>query len=63
MHYALPARFQVDDTHTYILRDCERGNPVSVPGVGGNTALVTVDFGRQPKLVECSPCGSIVAER
>ncbi len=39
----------------YILTDCEGGNPVSGPGVGGNVPLVTVDLGRQPKSVKCSP--------
>lgn len=36
-HSAPPARLLVDDTHTHILTDCEEGNLVSVPGVGGNT--------------------------
>ncbi len=49
MHSALPARLLVDDTHAYILMDCEGGNPVSAPGVGGNVPLVTVDLGGQPK--------------
>ena len=34
----------MDDTHAYILTDCEGGNPVSAPGVGGNVPLVTVDL-------------------
>ncbi len=55
MHSALPARLLVDDTHAYILTDCEGGNPVSAPGVGGNVGLVAVDLGRQPKPVKCSP--------
>ncbi len=47
----------MDDTHAYmyILTDCEGGIPVSVPGVGGNKPLVTVDLGQQPTLVKCSP--------
>ncbi len=40
MHSALPARLLVDDTLAYILADCEGGNPVSAPGVGGNVPLV-----------------------
>ena len=43
MHSALPARLLVDDTHTYILKNSERGNPVSAPEVGGNIPLLTVD--------------------
>ena len=35
VHSALLARLQVDDTHAYILKDCEGGNPVSALGVGG----------------------------
>ncbi len=31
MHSALPARLLVDDTHAYILMDCEGGNLVSAP--------------------------------
>ncbi len=54
MHSALPARLLVDDTHAYILTDCEGGNHVSARGVGGNVPLVTVDLGRQPKLVKCT---------
>ncbi len=42
---SLPTRLLVDDTHAYILTDCEGGNPVSAPGVGGNKPLVTVDLG------------------
>ncbi len=34
---------------------CDGGNPVSAPGVGGGMPLVTVDLGRQPKPVKCSP--------
>ena len=34
----------VDDTQTYILTDCEGGNSVSAPGVGGNVPLVAVDL-------------------
>ena len=34
VHSALLARLQVDDTHTYILKDREGGNPVSALGVG-----------------------------
>ncbi len=52
---APPSRLRLDDTHAYILTDCEGGNPVSAPGVGGNVPLVTVDLGRQPKSVKCSP--------
>ena len=33
---ALPARFRTDDTQAYIRMDCERGNPVSALGIGGN---------------------------
>ena len=36
----------MDDTHAYILTDCEGGNPVSAPGVAGNVPLVAVDLGR-----------------
>ena len=35
------------DNKAYILMDCEVGNPVSAPGVGGKVPLVTVDLGRQ----------------
>ncbi len=45
VHSALPARLLVDNTHAYILTDCEGGYPVSAPGVGGNVPLVTVDLG------------------
>ncbi len=45
----------MDDTLAYILTDCEDGNPVSAPGVGGNMPLLTVDLGQQPKSVKCSP--------
>ena len=55
MHSALPARLLVDDTHAYILTDCEGGNPVSAPGVGGNVPLMAVDLGQQPTSVKCSP--------
>ncbi len=44
MHSALPARRLVDDTLAYILTNCEGGNSVSTPGVGGNVPLVTVDL-------------------
>ena len=33
---ALPARLRIEDTQAYICMDCERGNPVSALGVGGN---------------------------
>ena len=33
---ALPTRLRIDDTQAYIRMDCERGNPVSALGVGGN---------------------------
>ncbi len=46
VHSALPDRLLVDDTHAYILKDCEGGNPVSAPGVGGNVPLVSIDLGR-----------------
>ena len=36
VHSAQPARLQVDNTHAYILTECEGGNPVSAPGVGGS---------------------------
>ena len=45
VHSALPARLLVDDTHDYILTDCEGGNPVSAPAVSGKVPLVTVDLG------------------
>ena len=32
----LPARLRIDDTQAYIHMYCERGNPVSALGVGGN---------------------------
>ena len=32
----LPARLRIDDTQAYIRMYCERGNPVSALGVGGN---------------------------
>ncbi len=53
VHSAQPARLLVlvDDTHADFLTDCEGGNPVSAPGVGGNVPLVTVDLGQQPKSV------------
>ncbi len=44
VHFAVPARLLVDDTHAYILTDCEGGNPVSAPGVGGNMPLLTVNL-------------------
>ncbi len=44
LHSALPARLLVDDTHAFILTDCEGGNPVSAPAVGGNVPLVAVDL-------------------
>ena len=34
---ALPARIRTDDTQAHIRMDCERGNPVSALGVGGNS--------------------------
>ena len=34
---ALPARLLVNDTQAYILTDCKGGNPVSAPGIGGNS--------------------------
>ena len=43
--YFITATLLVDDTHAYIFTDCEVGNPVSAPGVGGNVPLVTVDLG------------------
>ena len=46
VHSTLPARLLVDDTHAYIITDCERGNPASAPGVGVNVPLVTVDLSR-----------------
>ena len=45
----------MDDTHAYILAKCERGSPVSAPGVGGIMSLVTVDLGQCHKSVKCSP--------
>ena len=44
MHSALPARLLVDDTLAYILTDCEGGNPVSAPVVGGNMPLVEMTW-------------------
>ena len=44
----------MDDTHAYILMDCEGDNPISDPGVGGRMSLVAVDFVRQPKSIKCS---------
>ena len=38
----------MDDTHAYILMDCEGGNPVSAQGVGGNVPMVTVESGPRP---------------
>ena len=55
VHSALPARLLVDDTHAYILTNCDRGNSVSAPGVGGKVPLMTLDLGRQPKSFKCSP--------
>ena len=37
----------MDDTHAYILKDREGGNPVSALGVGGYGPLVIV--------IKCSP--------
>ncbi len=42
----------MEDTHAYILMDCEGVDEVHV---GGNAPLVTVDLGQQPKSVKCSP--------
>ena len=44
MHFVKSARLLVDDTHAYILMDCNGGNPVSAPGVGGYMPLVAVDL-------------------
>jgi hypothetical protein len=44
----------VDDTHAYILTDCDGGNPVSAPGVGDNMPLVAVVLGRWTNLVKVS---------
>ena len=33
---ALPARLWIEDTQAYIRMGCERGNPISALGVGGN---------------------------
>ena len=38
----------MDDTHAYILMDCEGGYPVWAPGAGGNVPLVTVDLVYSP---------------
>ena len=46
MHSALPA-WLLDDTHAYIVTDCEGANLVSVLGAVGNVSHVAVDFGRQ----------------
>ena len=46
LHSPLPVRLLMDDTHAYILIDCEGPNPVSAPGVGGNVPLVEFDLGR-----------------
>ena len=45
----------LNNAHSYILTDCEWGNPVSALGVGGTVPLVAVDLGWQPKPVYCSP--------
>ena len=45
----------MDDSHEYILTDCEGGNPVSHLGVGGNVSLVKVDLGWLPKSIMCNP--------
>ena len=39
----------MDNALAYIFTDCEGGNPVSAPGVGGTVSLVTVDLGRSFK--------------
>ena len=39
---ALPARLRIEDTQAYIRMDCERGNPVSAQGVGGNGLWKTI---------------------
>ena len=47
---ALPARLLVDDTHAYILMECEGCNPVSAPEVGGKVPrwqLIWVDSPNQ----------------
>ena len=46
VHFALPARLLVDDTHAYIHMDFEGGNPVSAPGVGSDVPLVAVALAR-----------------
>ena len=46
MNSALPARLLVDDTHAYILTDCEGDNPVRAPGVGGNVPPVVIGLGQ-----------------
>ena len=52
----------MDDTHAYILMNCKGGESVSAPGVGGNMPLVTVDLGRWPKSVKCSPHLRVAAQ-
>ena len=50
VHCALPAKFLVDDTQAYILKDFEGVNPVSAPRVCDN--VVAVVFGQPPKSVK-----------
>ena len=51
----------MDDTHAYILTDCEGGVTLfQLQGVGGNVPHVVVDLGRQPKSVKCSPHHEVV---
>ena len=44
----------MNDTHAYIFKDCEAGNPVSAREVGGNIPLVIVDLSQQPKSFKCN---------
>ena len=53
MHSALPARLLVDDTHAYMFMDCEGGNRVSAPGVGGNMPLVAVKCNPHLEVAVC----------
>ena len=61
MHSTLPTRLLVDDTHAYILMECEGGNL----GVRGNVLLVAVglvspnqsNLALTLKSLEGGPCG------
>ncbi len=40
----VPARLQVDDTHTYILMNCEGGDPVSTSGQSGFDVAICINL-------------------